>query len=253
MIEDAQLDFQRRSLRQQRKTQQQRQDNLTHGSSPFKVGNKYLIAALQKVLDLFKTTGHITVMAKANVKEQIVTTSLQLLHGKGFNATSVQDITEAAGVPKGSFYNHFSSKEALGLEVLQRYTDGVGQLAAVLQDRTLAPKQRLQQYFSTMIASNAANAFNFGCMLGNFSTELSNQIPAMRSAMREAHSGSAALLAAVIAEGQQDGSINTDAPADELAGFVHDAWQGAVLHAKAEQSSEPLERFVRVALGRMLT
>ena len=64
-------------------------------------------------------------MAKANVKEQIVTTSLNLLHSKGFNATSVQDITDAAGVPKGSFYNHFSSKEALGLEVLQRYTEGV--------------------------------------------------------------------------------------------------------------------------------
>jgi TetR/AcrR family transcriptional repressor of nem operon len=192
-------------------------------------------------------------MAKANVKEQIVTTSLNLLHSKGFNATSVQDITDAAGVPKGSFYNHFSSKEALGLEVLQRYTEGVGQLAAVLRNPALAPKQRLQQYFTAMIAGNAANEFNFGCMLGNFSTELSNQIPAMRGAMREAHSGSAAALAAVIADGQQDGSINADAPAAELAGFVNDAWQGAVLRAKAEQSSEPLERFVRVVLGRILT
>jgi TetR/AcrR family transcriptional repressor of nem operon len=191
-------------------------------------------------------------MAKANVKEQIVTTSLQLLHSKGFNATSVQDITDAAGVPKGSFYNHFSSKEALGLEVLQRYTDGVGQLAAVLQDRALAPKQRLQQYFAGMIAGNAANEFHFGCMLGNFSTELSNQIPAMRSAMREAYSGSVGMLAEVIAEGQQDGSIRADAPAAELAGFVNDAWQGAVLRAKAEQSSEPLERFVRMVLGRIL-
>jgi TetR/AcrR family transcriptional repressor of nem operon len=191
-------------------------------------------------------------MAKANVKEQIVTTSLQLLHGKGFNATSVQDITDAAGVPKGSFYNHFSSKEALGLEVLQRYVDGVGQLAAVLQDRTLAPKQRLQQYFTAMIAGNAANGFNFGCMLGNFSTELSNQIPAMRApCARPQRLGRAA--GAVIAEGQQDGSISADAPAAELAGFVNDAWQGAVLRAKAEQSSEPLERFVRVVLGRILT
>jgi len=60
-------------------------------------------------------------MSKPNVREQILTTGLALLHGRGFNATSVQDITEAAGVPKGSFYNHFASKEALGLEVVQRY------------------------------------------------------------------------------------------------------------------------------------
>ncbi|MYM84614.1 TetR family transcriptional regulator [Duganella sp. FT50W] len=191
-------------------------------------------------------------MAKANVKEQILTTSVQLLHSKGFNATSVQDITDAAGVPKGSFYNHFASKEALGLEVVQRYIDGVGQVAAVLEDRTLRPTQRLQQFYDRMIASNTANDYHFGCMLGNFSTELSNQIPAMRTAMRDAFGGSTNLLAAVIAEGQQDGSIGADAPATDLAGFLNDAWQGAVVRAKAEQSRAPLERFVRVALGRLL-
>lgn len=191
-------------------------------------------------------------MAKANVKEQILTASVQLLHSKGFNATSVQDITDAAGVPKGSFYNHFTSKEALGLEVLQRYIDGVGNLAAVLRDRMLAPRQRLQQYFERMIAGNAANDYQFGCMLGNFSTELSNQIPAMRTAMRAAFGGSTALLAAVIAEGQQDGSIGAGLAAADLAGFVDDAWQGAVLRAKAEQSRAPLERFARVVLDRLL-
>ena len=191
-------------------------------------------------------------MAKANVKEQILTTSVTLMHSKGFNATSVQDITDAAGVPKGSFYNHFSSKEALALEVVQRYIDSVGQLTTVLRDPSLSPQQRLQQYFERMIAGNAANEFNYGCMLGNFSTELSNQIPAMRSAVRDAFDGSSDLLAAVIAEGQQDGSITVDAPAAELASFVNDAWQGAVLRAKAEQSREPLERFARVVLGRLL-
>lgn len=191
-------------------------------------------------------------MGKANVKEQIVTTSLQLLHSKGFNATSVQDITDAAGVPKGSFYNHFASKEALGLEVVQRYTESVGQLTAGLQDRAVAPLQRLQQYFARMIDSNAANGFNHGCLLGNFSTELSNQIPAMRSAMRVAFEGATRVLAAVIAEGQRHGSISADLAAEELAGFVNDAWQGAVLRAKAEQSREPLERFTRIVLGRIL-
>jgi TetR/AcrR family transcriptional repressor of nem operon len=191
-------------------------------------------------------------MAKANVKEQILTTSLDLLHSKGFNATSVQDITDAAGVPKGSFYNHFTSKEALGLEVVHRYTEGAAQIAAVLQDRSLPPRERLQQFYQRMIASNAINGFNFGCMLGNFSTELSNQIPAIRSAMRDAFGGSTSVMAAVIAEGQQDGSIHAGAPAEELAGFITDAWQGAVLRAKAEQSREPLERFARVVLKHLL-
>ncbi|MRW86860.1 TetR family transcriptional regulator [Pseudoduganella sp. FT26W] len=192
-------------------------------------------------------------MAKANVKEQIVSTSLDLLHSKGFNATSVQDITDAAGVRKGSFYNHFTSKEALGLEVVQRYLAAVGELAAVLHDGTLAPRARLQQYFERMIAGNAANDFHCGCLLGNFSTELSNQIPAMRSAIQQAFAGSAAVMAAVIAEGQRDGSIRSSVPAAELAAFVNDAWQGAVLRTKAEQSREPLDRFARMMLDIILS
>lgn len=191
-------------------------------------------------------------MAKANHKEQILSTSVNLLHSKGFNATSVQDITDAAGVPKGSFYNHFSSKEALGLEVVQRYVDAVGSLAAVLHDRTLTPLQRLQQYYGRMIAASDSNDYQYGCMLGNFSTELSHQIPAMRASLQTTFDAASALLAAVIAEGQQDGSINAELAAAELAGFINDAWQGAVLRAKAAHSRAPLERFAHIALGRLL-
>ncbi|MYM73870.1 TetR family transcriptional regulator [Duganella sp. FT134W] len=191
-------------------------------------------------------------MAKANVKEQLLTTSVTLLHSKGFNATSVQDITDAAGVPKGSFYNHFTSKEALGMEVLQRYLAAVAAIAAVLHERSLAPTVRLQQYFDGMIAANAANDFHSGCLLGNFSTELSNQIPAMRGAMQQAFAAGADSLAAVIAEGQQDGSIGNQMPAADLAAFINDAWQGAVLRAKAEQSRIPLDRFVRLVMSNIL-
>ncbi|SHN36952.1 transcriptional regulator, TetR family [Duganella sacchari] len=191
-------------------------------------------------------------MAKANVKEQIVSTSLNLLHSKGFNATSVQDITDAAGVPKGSFYNHFTSKEALGLEVLQRYVEGAAQIAAILSDSTLPPLARIQQFYARMIAANTVNDYNFGCLMGNFSAELSNQIPAMRAAMQENYAASTALMADVIAQGQQDGNISNTLPAATLAGFVTDAWQGAVLRAKADHSIAPLERFAQVVLQHLL-
>src|SRR5262249_55006639 len=67
-------------------------------------------------LDKTKMTGHITIM-KPSHRDLLLATGLRILHERGFNATSVQDITEAAGVPKGSFYNHFESKEDLGAEV----------------------------------------------------------------------------------------------------------------------------------------
>lgn len=191
-------------------------------------------------------------MAKPNVKEHIVAAGLKLLHSKGFNATSVQDITEAAGVPKGSFYNHFTSKEALGLEVLQRYGEAAAAHLDVLGDAGLAPKARLKQYFDRLIDANTATDYNYGCMLGNFSGELSSQIPAIREALRLAFDDWAAGLAVVIAEGQRDGSIAAPQPALDLAHFIIDAWQGAVLHAKAAHGRAPLDRYVDMVLNRIL-
>ena len=57
-------------------------------------------------------------MAKANVRERLLDAGLETLHRCGFNGCGVQEIAETAGVPKGSFYNHFESKEALGAAVL---------------------------------------------------------------------------------------------------------------------------------------
>jgi TetR/AcrR family transcriptional regulator, transcriptional repressor for nem operon len=59
-------------------------------------------------------------MPRPSAREEIVQAGLKCLVEKGFNAVGVQDITDAAGVPKGSFYNHFESKEALGVEIVER-------------------------------------------------------------------------------------------------------------------------------------
>ena len=95
-------------------------------------------------------TGHIGGM-KPNVRDQLLDTGLQLLHERGFNATSVQDITEAAGVPKGSFYNHFESKEDLGAEVVLRYLESSNETQAVLRDPELSPHARLRKYFEGLV------------------------------------------------------------------------------------------------------
>ena len=191
-------------------------------------------------------------MPKPNVKEHIVTAGMSLLHNKGFNATSVQDITEAAGVPKGSFYNHFTSEEELGVEVLQRYARQAGEIGALLGESSPPPREWLRGYFGKLVESNVASEFNAGCMLGNFSTELSNQSPAIRQTARQSFASMCAMLEEVIAQGQRDGSIDSGQPARELANFTADAWQGAVLRAKAEKDRAPLDRFIDMLLNRIL-
>lgn len=90
-------------------------------------------------------------MARPNTREEIIQAGLKCLVEKGFNAVAVQDITDAADVPKGSFYNHFESKEALGVEIVERY--GANQTRReILTDPTVPPLQRLRRHFDRISA-----------------------------------------------------------------------------------------------------
>ena len=103
-------------------------------------------------------------MVKQDTKEKLIQAGLKTLLEKGFNGVGVQEITEVAGVPKGSFYNHFESKDALGVEIVERY--GMGSTRrAVLIDKTVSPLERLRTHFAALndmfIASNPAWARKF--------------------------------------------------------------------------------------------
>jgi TetR/AcrR family transcriptional repressor of nem operon len=190
-------------------------------------------------------------MAKPNLREEILSAGLEALHGRGFNATSVQDITQAAGVPKGSFYNHFSSKEELGAAVVELYAHQSAKRAAVLADASLKPLVRLRRYFESMIAI-VGHPGTPGCLLGNFGAELSNQSPAIREHVSNAFAGWTLLLAGVIEEAQTAGNLKKDIAATTMAAFLIDAWEGAVLRFKVEQSKAPLEAFLIMAFSRIL-
>jgi TetR/AcrR family transcriptional repressor of nem operon len=206
----------------------------------------------KKMLDVFKTTGHITHMPKPNVRDRLLAASLATLHGKGFNATSVQDITDAAGVPKGSFYNHFASKEILGAEVLALYSDNNRAGFAPLGDLSIAPLERLRRHFETMIVLASGDGRFPGCILGNFANELSTQSPMIREKVAASLQRWSDAVATAIADAQHGGDIADDMPAAMLATFVVNAWQGSLVRAKAEQDRAPLDLFLTTVFKKIL-
>ena len=109
-------------------------------------------------------------MGRPSVREEIVQAALVEFHRRGFNACSVEDITTAAGVPKGSFYNHFKGKEELAIEVLGRFADATPH--ELLQQREVPPLKRLKKYFTTLGEGFLACDCHQGCMLGNFAAEM---------------------------------------------------------------------------------
>src|SRR5215475_15751814 len=199
-------------------------------------------------LDKNEMTGHITGV-KANVREQLLDTGLQVLHERGFNATSVQDITEAAGVPKGSFYNHFESKEDLGAEVVLRYLESSNK-TEVLRDAKLSPYARLRKYFEELVQVAEKKEFRGGCLLGNFGAELSEQSEMIRARVSKGFSTWSAMVANVIAEAQAEGQISKDLPASTLAAFILNGREGALVRARVDKSKAPLEQFVKVTFAK---
>jgi TetR/AcrR family transcriptional repressor of nem operon len=202
----------------------------------------------------FETTGHIIPpMARHNVREQIVEAGLKTLLEKGFNGVGVQEITATAGVPKGSFYNHFESKEALGAEIVERYGAMGDARRAILGDKSIPPLDRLRTYFSASIERVVGSRFEHGCLLGNFSAELSNQSPLIRGSLAGLFSRWTKDLQVAIADAQAEGAISTKVAAADLAAFLLDAYEGALLRARVERDRRPFDRFMELAFTQILT
>ena len=94
--------------------------------------------------------------------------------------------------------------------------------------------------------------FERGCLLGNFSAELSNQSAAIREALRKVYGRWTADIAVAIADAQADGTIASKTPAGELAAYLLDAYEGALLRSRVERSREAFDRFVEFAFTRIL-
>jgi TetR/AcrR family transcriptional regulator, transcriptional repressor for nem operon len=184
-------------------------------------------------------------MAHVSVRDKLVEAGLEVMHTQGFNGCSVQDITDAAGVPKGSFYNYFKSKEALAVAILGVYRGFAD--VELLADRSKEPLERMQIYFRTAARSFKAIGFQRGCLMGNLGSELSDSSELVRKALVQALIGWHQTLADVLREGQAIGDVNPAIDPDQAARFLVSAWEGTLLQMKMTKSSQPLDDFLDVA------
>jgi TetR/AcrR family transcriptional regulator, transcriptional repressor for nem operon len=186
-------------------------------------------------------------------RDQIIEGGLDLVHQEGFASTGVAAIAAAAGAPKGSFYNHFESKEAFGVAVLDKYFDEVrDELNQVLLTSDGTPLQRILSYFEMLRAGSVSEGFARGCLIGNLSAEASPASPAIRSHLHELLDQWRDAIATAVSEAQQEDQARCDVPAVRLAALLIDAWQGALLRAKVYRNAESIDDFVHVLLPVLL-
>jgi TetR/AcrR family transcriptional repressor of nem operon len=190
-------------------------------------------------------------MAKPNVRDKIVRAGLDQFHRAGFNGSSVEDITDLAEVPKGSFYNHFKSKEDLALAVIDRYTEK-GPPQEMLADTAIPPLKRLKAYFAALAQEFMDSGYDRGCLLGNFSSELADHSEAVRRRLESAFEDWSKSIAGVIKEAQKAGEVDSKLKSEQLAGVLVSAWEGTLLRARVTGESAPLKEFMGIGFGRLL-
>jgi TetR/AcrR family transcriptional regulator, transcriptional repressor for nem operon len=181
----------------------------------------------------------------SHVREKVVSAAVDRFHALGYCACGVQEIVDKAGVPKGSFYNHFKSKELLAVEVLEIYAKGTGR--EMLSDTTVAPVQRLRGNFEFMASRHKRWGYSRGSLIGNLAAETSDTTPLIRRALAQAFANWTSLVADTIREGQSDGSVAGDLDAEGVARFLINSWEGAVIRTKIADSREPLDDFFTFA------
>ncbi|MEV6205462.1 TetR family transcriptional regulator C-terminal domain-containing protein [Streptomyces sp. NPDC051771] len=183
-------------------------------------------------------------MARPSVREQLVEGAVECFHLRGFNGTGIQDIARAAGVPKGSVYNHFASKEDLAAEVLERYA--ASRDLARLDDGTLDPLPRLRAHFAYLADDLERFSFERGCLFGNFGAELSNQSDLLRDRVETGLATWTEAVVRVLGEARAAGDLTGPLAPERLGPFLVDAWEGAVLRAQVTRDRAPLDGFFSV-------
>lgn len=186
-------------------------------------------------------------------RADLLRAGVEMIHSGGFNATGVKDIVAGAGVPKGSFYNHFTSKDAFGAEVADTYFgESLESMRAILQDGQTPPLERLRGYYEDRASRLAAGGYARGCLLGNLTLETADHSDLIREHVAEHFATWAGLFEECVAEGQRDGSISSQMPARTLAQFLLNSWEGALLRARSERNGGPLQEFIEVVFGSVL-
>jgi TetR/AcrR family transcriptional repressor of nem operon len=183
-------------------------------------------------------------VSKPSLREQILSAGLRLMFQSGYQGTGVRDICSAAGAPQGSFTNHFRSKEAFALEVLDRYFANVKTAVnEALNDKSLTPRERLQRYLDIISGRLERDKWRRGCLIGDFSLEASSHSKLLRERLEAIFEEWRIPFAACIAEAQVAGEINSKFDPVELAEFLLASWEGAILRMKVERTPAALERF----------
>lgn len=176
-----------------------------------------------------------------DTRERILATGRRLTAQQGYTGTGLGELLKAAGVPKGSFYHYFASKEAFGCALLDSFIRDYDQrLARTLYHPGLDGRARIIAYFTDWHRHQISPDPQDHCLVTRLSAEVADLSPDMSRILSDGVTRIVAHLARVLRDGEGDGSVGAVADVQALAQAIYHQWLGASLVASLFHDDAPL-------------
>ena len=185
-------------------------------------------------------------MTKKELKKlEIIEKGFSLMKVKGYNATGVNEIIHLAGIPKGSFYYYFSSKESFTIEILNYYADRLIEIVAeTLADTKKPPLQRIVSLYQKQIENYSLNeGFSYGAFGTRICQEIGSEHEQVKEAVELVYNRLIEEHERCLEEARTKGGLNKDIDTNKLAEFIIYSWEGALMRLNGSQNHDPLITF----------
>ncbi len=179
-----------------------------------------------------------------DTKAELIRSGLEQLTERGFTSSGVDKILKKVGVPKGSFYHYFASKEAFGQAVIEQYANYfANKLNACLLDESYPPLARINNFVNDVKMGMIRYQFKRGCLVGNLGQEIELLPESFRQPLIEILLCWQHCIANCLKTAKMQGDISNTANCEQLAEYFWIGWEGAVSRAKLVQDTKPLDNY----------
>ncbi|MGK0521514.1 MAG: TetR/AcrR family transcriptional repressor of nem operon, partial [Planctomycetota bacterium] len=186
-------------------------------------------------------------------RTRLLDAGAELFGKKGFNGCGLSEILAQAGVPKGSFYHYFASKEEFGVVLIERTRDEfLAELGPLIGDRKKAPLARLRSMFEYIREQCSESGPTSECLISKLALETGSLSEPVHAAVKCSYQQWSALLAQVLREAQAAGEVDAKHDADRLANVLVMLWEGAAIRMQIDRDIAPLDDFLDVAFDSIL-
>ncbi len=183
-------------------------------------------------------------------KEEILEVGYQVIRKNGYHHVGINQILKEAGIPKGSFYNFFESKEDFAKQVITHYgQNNTIWLTSYFNESKETPLKTLRSFYGLLIQYNEEDDYASGCLINSMGNETGRLYDDLADASNTQFSEWIDVIAQVVQKGQEIGEITKKFTASEIAEYLHLGMYGTFFKMKVTRSRAYMDTWLEMTIN----